>query len=109
MNKEKSLSRRTDALLGSAGILPAIRGILPRTQRDGFAGTQVESFLSAGKRASGKMPDGASRMLALPDQQRTAAFRLRMLMILLCVFFPLVAFGQSDPEFAKANQDFAQG
>ena len=109
MNKEKSLSRRTDALLGSAGILPAIRGILPRTQRDGFAGTQVESFFSAGERASGNMPDGASRMLALPGQQRCVLFQLRMLIILLCAFFPLIAFGQSDAEFAKANQEYAQG
>jgi tetratricopeptide (TPR) repeat protein len=95
--------------MGSAGMLPAIRGILPRTQRDGFAGTQVESFFSAGERASGNMPDGASRMLALPDQQRCVLFQLRMLMILLCAFFPLIAFGQSDSEFAKANQEYAQG
>jgi len=109
MNKEKSLSRRTDALLGSAGILPAIRGILPRTHSETSPSNGRDcKFLSLAK-PSGNMADGASRVLALPDQQRSAAFRLRMLMILLCAFFPLVAFGQSDPEFTKANQDFAQG
>src|SRR5260370_10034373 len=47
-------------------------------------------------------------MVALPDQQHCAPFT-RMLMILLCAFFPLIAFGQSDAEFAKANQEYAQG
>jgi tetratricopeptide (TPR) repeat protein len=42
-------------------------------------------------------------------QQRSAPFRLRILTILLCASFPLMALGQSDAEFAKANQDFAQG
>src|SRR5262249_18536601 len=62
----------------------------------------------AGK-PSGNMPEGATRMLALPDHQRCVLFRLRMVMILLCAFFPLIGFGQSNAEFAKANQQYAQG
>src|SRR5678816_2442461 len=98
-------SRR--ACFGSAGMLPALRGILPRVQMERSTGGAPRLRIS--RNAFGNMPDGASRVLALPDQQRCAPFRLRMLMILLCAFFPLIAFGQSDAEFTKANQEYAQG
>ena len=88
-------------------MLPAIRGILPRVQMERSTGGAPTLRIS--RNASGNMPDRASRMLALPDQRRCVLFQLRMLMILLCAFFPLIAFGQSDDEFAKANQEYAQG
>ena len=89
-------------------MLPAIRGILPRIHCETGAPNETDCKLFTVGKPSGNMPDGASRMLALPDQQRCAPFR-RMVMILLCAFFPLIAFGQSDAEFAKANQEYAQG
>jgi len=89
-------------------MLPALRGILPRTPRETCGFSEIDWSFSTLEKPSGNMPDGASRMLALPDQQRCVLFRLRMLMILLCAFFPLIAFAQSDTEFAKANQEFAQ-
>ena len=73
-------------------MLPAIRGILPRIRMEHSTGGAPR--LRIPRNASGNMPDGASRMLALPGQQRCAPFRLRMLMILLCAFFPLIAFAQ---------------
>src|SRR5882724_4247006 len=91
-------SRR--ASLGSAGILPRVQ----MEHSTGGASTQRLS-----RDASGNMPDRASRMLALPDQRRCVLFQLRMLMILLCAFFPLIAFGQPDAEFAKANQEYSKG
>src|SRR5436305_539708 len=109
MNKEKGLSRRTDVLLESARILPAIRGILPRTQRGGFVGTQVESSFSPGERASGNMPDRASRMLALPIAARRAGFQRGIVITLFCALYPLIAFAEPNVEFAKANQEYAQG
>jgi excinuclease ABC subunit A len=56
-------------VLGSAGMLPAIRGILPRTTRRAYADDGNESTLRAAEEPSGRMPDGASRMLALPNQR----------------------------------------
>jgi hypothetical protein len=45
-------------------MLPALRGILPRTQRTlEDVGNQT---LRVAEIPSGRMPDGASRMLALP-------------------------------------------
>jgi tetratricopeptide (TPR) repeat protein len=90
-------------------MLPAIRGILPRIHCETGAPNETDCKLFTLGKPSGDMPDGASRMLALPDQQRCAPFRLRMLMILLCAFFPLIALAQSESEFAKANQEYAQG
>jgi len=51
--------------MGSAGILPAVRGILPRTQRV-FDSMSKIMTLRAAPIPSGNMPDGASKMLALP-------------------------------------------
>jgi tetratricopeptide (TPR) repeat protein len=90
-------------------MLPAIRGILPRIHCETGAPNETDCKLFTLGKPSGNMPDGASRMLALPDQQRCAPFRLRMLMILLCAFFPLIALAQSESEFTKANQEYAQG
>jgi hypothetical protein len=51
--------------MGSAGMLPAVRGILPRTRRV-FGSMNKIMRLRVAKISSGNMPDGASRMLALP-------------------------------------------
>jgi excinuclease ABC subunit A len=59
-------------VLRSAGILPAIRGILPRAKRDLYAHDDDEIALRAAEEPSGKMPDGASRMLALPTTRNGA-------------------------------------
>jgi error-prone DNA polymerase len=58
-------------LKGSAGILPAVRGILPRTFQCVYTDNDNEFTLHAAEEPSGKMPDGASRMLALPDTKRS--------------------------------------
>jgi len=97
------------ACLGGAGMLPAIRGILARIHGETATPNDTDCKFVTPAKPSGNMPEGATRMLALPDQQRCVLFRLRMLMILLCAFFPLIGFGQSNAEFAKANQQYAQG
>jgi len=50
---------------GSAGMLPAVRGILPRTTQCVYIDDN-EFTLRPAEEPSGKRPDGASRMLALP-------------------------------------------
>jgi excinuclease ABC subunit A len=57
------------AILGSAGMLPAIRGILPRTTQSAYADDGNELTLRAAEEPSGRMPEAASRMLALPNQR----------------------------------------
>ncbi|MGA7275445.1 MAG: hypothetical protein WBX14_11425 [Candidatus Udaeobacter sp.] len=52
--------------MGSAGMLPAVRGILPRTL-DLFHSPSKIMTLRAAEIPSGNMPEGASRMLALPE------------------------------------------
>jgi excinuclease ABC subunit A len=56
---------------GSAGMLPAVRGIVPRTTPSVYADDN-EITLRAAEEPSGKMPDGASRMLALPRNRNGA-------------------------------------
>jgi error-prone DNA polymerase len=51
---------------GSAGMLPAVRGILPRTSQCVDTDNDNEFALRVAGGPSGNMPDGASRMLALP-------------------------------------------
>jgi len=58
-------------LKGSAGMLPAVRGILPRTSQSVYTDNDNEFTLHAAEEPSGKMPDGASRMLALPDTKNS--------------------------------------
>jgi hypothetical protein len=58
--------RGLQAGMGSAGMLPAVRGILPRTQRV-FDSMNKNVMAHAAEIPSGNMPDGASRMLALPE------------------------------------------
>ena len=53
---------------GSAGMLPAVGGILPRTTRRAYADDINEVTLRAAEEPPGNMPDGTSRMLALPNQ-----------------------------------------
>jgi len=90
-------------------MLPAVRGILPRTKRETDAPDETPCKSFAPGKPFGNMPNEASRMLALPRQQRCGPFRLRMVMVLLSAFCPLILFGQSDARFAKANQEYAQG
>jgi error-prone DNA polymerase len=55
-----------DDLFGSAGMLPAVRGILPRTRQSEGTSRHNELTIRVAEEPSGTMPDGASRMLALP-------------------------------------------
>jgi error-prone DNA polymerase len=55
-----------DDLFGSAGMLPAVRGILPRTRQSEDTSRHNELTIRVAEEPSGTMPDGASRMLALP-------------------------------------------
>lgn len=48
-------------------------------------------------------------MLALSNKPRRPRFRWRIVITLLCACLPMMCFAQSDTEFAKANQEFAQG
>jgi error-prone DNA polymerase len=57
-----------DDLLGSAGMLPVVRGILPRTEQDEATSNRNELTIRVAEEPSGNMPDGASRMLALPTE-----------------------------------------
>ncbi len=58
-----------DDLLGSAGMLPAVRGILPRTPQRVDTNGANEFALRAAEEPSGKMPDGAGNMPALPGTE----------------------------------------
>jgi error-prone DNA polymerase len=55
-----------DDLLGSAGMLPAVRGILPRATHSGYLDKGSEFTNNFVEELSGNMPDSASKMLALP-------------------------------------------
>jgi error-prone DNA polymerase len=55
-----------DDLLGSAGMLPAVRGILPRTTQDVYKANRNDLTIRVAKEPSGNMPGDASKMLALP-------------------------------------------
>src|SRR5204863_3845646 len=57
-----------DDLLGSAGRLPAVRGILPRTKQREDTSNHNELTIRVDEEPPGNMPDGASRMLALPTE-----------------------------------------
>jgi excinuclease ABC subunit A len=57
------------SVLGSAGMLPAVRGILPRATQRAYANDGNEFTLRAAEEPPGNMPGGASRMLALPNQR----------------------------------------
>src|SRR5919108_3472192 len=94
---------------GSAGMMPALRGILPRTQDDILAGEDFDSALCPTKKPSASMSGGASKMLALPKVARPASFRTRIVLVLCCTSFASLVFAQSDAEFLKANQEYAQG
>src|SRR5436190_8943042 len=54
------------------------------------------------------MPDGASNMLALPKARQLASLLSRVIIVVCCAFFVSPVFAQSDAEFAKANQNYAQ-
>jgi error-prone DNA polymerase len=56
---------------GSAATLPAVRDILPRTSQSVYTDNDNEFTLHAAEEPSGKMPDRASRMLALPDTKKS--------------------------------------
>ena len=63
-------------ILGSAGMLPSVRGILPRTAESVYAVDGNEFALRAAEEPSGNMPDGASRMLALPNPKTNGAIAI---------------------------------
>jgi hypothetical protein len=109
MNHKKSVNGHVSAFLGSAGMLPAVCGILLRTQNGAFVGDHPNSGCSTSGKPSGSMPDGASRMLALPNEPRRPGIQRRIVITLLCACLPVMCFAQADGEFAKANQEFAQG
>jgi error-prone DNA polymerase len=53
---------------GSAGMLPAVGGILPRTTRRVNTHGDTKRPVGSATGPSGNMPDGASKMLALPGR-----------------------------------------
>ena len=108
MNTGKGFNHRTFSILGSAGMLPAVRGILPRTPRGSYETAKEECPIQNAKEPSGNMPDGASNMLALPKARQLASLLSRVIIVVCCAFFVSPVFAQSDAEFAKANQDYAQ-
>src|SRR4026207_395333 len=67
-------------------------------------------ILSAAKRSRGTPQNNRAVMLRDPSTPLGMTAN-RTLAIFLCFIFgmPSAAFAQSDPEFAKANQEFAQG
>jgi error-prone DNA polymerase len=65
-----------DDLLGSAGILPAVRDILPRTRQSGDTSKHNELTMRVAEERSGNTPDGASRMLTLPPNTPLAPMTL---------------------------------
>jgi hypothetical protein len=109
MNHKTSVNGRVFALLGSAGVLAAVCGILPRTQNGAFMDDNANSRCCTSGTPSGSMPDGARRMVAFPNEPRHPGFRRRIVITLLCACLPVMCFAQSDAEFTKANQEFAQG
>ncbi len=108
MNTGKGFNHRTFSILASAGMLPAVRGILPRTPRGSYETAKEECPIHNAKEPSGNMPDGASNMLALPKARQLASLLSRVIIVVCCAFFVSPVFAQSDAEFAKANQDYAQ-
>src|SRR6266540_593550 len=101
MNTHKGFNHRTFSILGSAGILP-------RTPRGSYEAAKEECPIHNAKEPSGNMPDGASNMLALPKARQLASLLSRVIIVVCCAFFVSPVFAQSDAEFAKANQDYAQ-
>ena len=55
-----------DDLVGSAGMLPAVHGILRQTRQSKNTSNHNELTIRVAEEPPGNMPDGASRMLALP-------------------------------------------
>src|SRR6266404_3518008 len=60
---------------GSAGMLPAVRGILPRTPQRVDTDDANEFALRAAEEPSGKMPDGAGNMPALPGTEQNSPLK----------------------------------
>jgi error-prone DNA polymerase len=65
-----------DDLLGSAGMLPAVRGILPRTKQSDDTRNHNELTTRVAEDPSRNMPDEASKMLALPTDTPLAPMTL---------------------------------
>jgi len=108
MNTGKGFNHRTFSILASAGMLPAVRGILPRTPRGSYETAKEECPIHNAKEPSVNMLDGASNMLALPKARQLSSLLSRVIIVVCCAFFVSPVFAQSDAEFAKANQDYAQ-
>ncbi|HEU0207607.1 MAG TPA: excinuclease ABC subunit A [Candidatus Udaeobacter sp.] len=59
-------------LLGDAEMVPTVRGILPRTRQRVYMDDNAGFALRAAEEPPGKMPGGASRMLAVPSKRNGA-------------------------------------
>jgi tetratricopeptide (TPR) repeat protein len=104
-HRNRNVLRR--AFSGSAGMMPALRGILPRTRESAFANSQVALRCRALLKPPGNVPSEASRLLALPVFYRVTL--VRVMAAGFCASLFLSAFAESDSQFAKANQQYAQG
>jgi excinuclease ABC subunit A len=60
-------------VLRSAGMLPAVRDILPRAMQRLYATDSDEAALRVAEEASRSMPEGASKILALPKETHRRA------------------------------------
>jgi excinuclease ABC subunit A len=62
--------------LGSTRFQRAVRGILPRTRLAGYENGDDEIALRAAEEPPGRMPAGASKMLALPNPERNGCIEI---------------------------------
>jgi hypothetical protein len=66
MNMDETLMAKDICVFrGSAGVLPALPGILPGSNRS----ATMSLRLRRAPKPAGNMPAGASKMLALPEQR----------------------------------------
>jgi hypothetical protein len=93
--------RRRARFLWSAAMLPAVRGILPRTTQDGYASDGNGLALHLAHVPSGRLPDGASKMLALPREHVRAVGNQRIIAhVAMLLAAALAASAQEIPEVA---------
>ncbi len=87
--------------------MPARRDILPRTPKAGFVKCQIGLRRRALVKIAGSMPAEAHRLLMLAVIRR-ATF-VRVMAAAFCASLFASAFAESNPQFSKANQQYAQG
>jgi tetratricopeptide (TPR) repeat protein len=90
-------------------MLPAPSDILPDGPSTVRNANSMRFSIELPRPVRGRMPRTTSNMLALPKKRRYTSFRSRVVIIAFCACFATSAFAQSEAEFAKANQDYAQG